>query len=189
MNLINKYFNERNYIYSKIFNDTMFENESMCLYSTIYKIITNGGKLLLCGNGGSAADCQHIAGEFIGRLTKERTALPAIALCSDTSILTCIGNDYTFERLFERQIEALGNEKDLLIALSTSGNSKNIVNAIKIANKNNIPSFLITNNDGGVCFELATKTLRIPSQNTQIVQEITMVLFHSICEMLENELF
>jgi D-sedoheptulose 7-phosphate isomerase len=105
--------------------DRIFE-----VFSEIARRIKEGRKLLLCGNGGSAADCQHIAAEFVGRFKLERRALPAIALTTDTSILTAVSNDYSFDRVFERQVEALGEEGDVLIGISTSGNSKNVINAV-----------------------------------------------------------
>lgn len=106
--------------YEKILSDQAFVAAVNDLYIKIHSALWRGGKLLLCGNGGSAADCQHIAGEFVGRLTQERSAWPALTLCSDVAVMTCLGNDYTYDNIFKRQIEAYGSEKDLLLALSTS---------------------------------------------------------------------
>ncbi|MDR0920446.1 MAG: SIS domain-containing protein [Oscillospiraceae bacterium] len=187
MNSLISHLNNRAIVYDKILSDYAFITVVNDLYTKIRETILRGGKLLLCGNGGSAADCQHIAGEFVGRLTKERNAWPALTLCSDVAVMTCLGNDYTYDNIFKRQIEAHGSEKDLLLALSTSGNSNNICVAIQTAKEKNILTYSITNYIGGKMAELSDYILKIPSENGQIVQEITMMVFHIICEMLEHD--
>ncbi|MDR1181294.1 MAG: SIS domain-containing protein [Bacteroidales bacterium] len=185
MNRLIDHVKNRAFAYEKILSDHSFIANINDLYLRIHSTLCCRGKLLLCGNGGSAADCQHIAGEFVGRLTRERIAWPALALCSDVAVMTCLGNDYTYDNVFKRQIEAYGNEKDLLLALSTSGNSNNVYIAIQTAKAKNILTYSITNQIGGTIAALSDHILKIPSENTQIVQEITMTVFHVICEMLE----
>lgn len=185
--LIEKSFQTRNEQYNQILSSKKFIDDCMSFYELVKKTLNNNGKLILCGNGGSAADCLHIAGEFVGRLTKERAAWPAISICSDIAVITCLGNDYSFENVFKRQIEALSNKNDLVICLSTSGNSLNIVNALKTARSLGVGSCSITNNLENSSSISADFSLKIPSNNTQIIQEVTILLFHIICEMLENE--
>ncbi len=185
MNKLIGHLKNRAVAYEKILSDETFAKSINDLYVIIHSTLWRGGKLLLCGNGGSAADCQHIAGEFVGRLTRERSAWPALTLCSDVAVITCLGNDYTYDNIFKRQIEAHGNEKDLLLAFSTSGNSSNVCVAIQTAKEKNIISYSITNQDGGKMAVISDHILKIPSENTQIVQELTMTAFHIICEMLE----
>ena len=146
-------------------------------------------KILLMGNGGSAADAQHIAGELIGRFKLERNSIPAIALTTDTSILTAIGNDYGFDKVFARQMESLGCEGDVVIAISTSGNSKNVIEAIKISKKNKMKSIGLLGCGGGQIKELVDLPIVVPSSNTPRIQEAHITIGHIICEELEKELF
>jgi D-sedoheptulose 7-phosphate isomerase len=148
-----------------------------------------GSKLLFCGNGGSAADAQHWAGELVSRLNYDRPGLAAIALTTDTSILTAIGNDYGYERLFARQVEALGVTGDVLIAISTSGNSPNIVAALEAARARGITSIGFTGEVGGKMTALCDICLRIPSSSTPRIQEGHEVLGHAICGMIEAAIF
>jgi len=152
----------------------------------ILKALNEGKKILFCGNGGSAADSQHIAAEFIGRFKKERKSLPAIALTTDTSILTAIGNDYGFDQIFSRQIEGIANEGDILIGISTSGNSKNVIEAFNMAKSKNIVTVSFTGNDGGALGGLADFHINVPSNNTARVQESHICIAHIICELVEN---
>ncbi|MFC6644718.1 D-sedoheptulose 7-phosphate isomerase [Granulicella cerasi] len=145
----------------------------------------NGGKLLVCGNGGSAADAQHLVAEFVARLTIDRPALRAIALTTDSSILTAIGNDHSFEHIFERQVEALGREGDVLLAISTSGNSKNCVLALEQAKKMGIHTVAYTGNDGGKMKSLADLNVIIPSNVTMNIQESHLALEHILCMLVE----
>ena len=151
--------------------------------------LKNGSKVLLMGNGGSAADAQHIAGELIGRFKLERNSIPAIALTTDTSILTSIGNDYGFDRVFERQIESLGCEGDIVIAISTSGNSKNVIEALKKSKKNKMKSIGLLGSDGGQIKQLVDLPIVVPSSNTPRIQETHITIGHIICEEIEKELF
>ncbi len=155
----------------------------------ILKSLKTGGKILLCGNGGSAADSQHIAAEFIGRFKKERKSLPAIALTTDTSILTAVANDYSYDQIFSRQIEGLGRKGDILIALSTSGNSKNILRAVQQAKAQEIVSAGFTGADGGELKRLADMCFRAKTQKTPHIQEMHITALHAISEAVENVLF
>ncbi|WP_260706577.1 D-sedoheptulose 7-phosphate isomerase [Edaphobacter flagellatus] len=148
-----------------------------------------GGKLLVCGNGGSAADSQHLVAEFVSRLTVDRSALRAIALTTDTSILTAIGNDYSYERVFERQVEALGCKHDVLLAISTSGNASNCIKALELARGMQLHTIAYTGNRGGRMAELADVAVVIPSQITMNIQESHLALEHILCMLVERFLF
>ena len=154
----------------------------------VVQTLKNGNKILLCGNGGSAADAQHIAAELTGKYKIERKGLPAIALTTDTSALTAIGNDYGYDRIFDRQIEALANNGDLVIGISTSGNSKNIINALKVAKELGCKTLGLTGRDGGIMNELCDINLIIPSNNTSRIQEMHILFGHIICQIVDNEL-
>jgi D-sedoheptulose 7-phosphate isomerase len=151
--------------------------------------LRQGGKLLLCGNGGSAADAQHWAGELVGRFHRDRPGLAAIALTTDSTILTAIGNDYGFERVFARQVEALGRPGDVLFALSTSGNSKNVLAALEAARAVGMARIGFTGRGGGTMESLCDLCLRIPSDSTPRIQEGHEALGHAICAMVEAALF
>ena len=148
-----------------------------------------GRKLMVCGNGGSAADAQHLVAEFVSRLTVDRPALRAIALTTDTSILTAIGNDYSYDNVFERQIEALGLKGDVLLAISTSGNSKNCVKALKLAKTLGIHTIAYTGNNGGAMSALADINVIIPSDTTMNIQESHLALEHIYCMVVERFYF
>lgn len=150
----------------------------------------NGKKLLLCGNGGSAADCQHMAAELMNRLTKDvqRRALPAIALTTDTSFLTALANDRGFEGVFERQVEALGDRGDVLLGISTSGSSENVVQAMRLATTKGLNRIALIG-EGGVLRDMADVTIAVPSTQTQYIQESHLSVEHLICELVELELF
>ncbi len=155
---------------------------------SIHTTLKTGRKILLCGNGGSAADAQHIAAEFVVRLKKERRGYPAIALTTDSSILTSCGNDYGFDRIFERQIEALGSFGDCLIAISTSGNSKNVLLAIKEARAKGMMTVGFTGSGGGRMAALCDILIDVRSRNTMRIQETHITFFHIICDMVEKKL-
>jgi D-sedoheptulose 7-phosphate isomerase len=150
--------------------------------------IKSGGKILLCGNGGSAADSQHIAAELIGRFQKERKSLPAIALTTDTSILTSLANDYSFDIIFSRQLEGLGKSGDALLAISTSGNSSSVVKAVEQAKKMGIVTVAMTGRDGGRLAKITDIAIVVPSTKTARIQEAHIALLHAICEVIEDEL-
>lgn len=145
-----------------------------------------GGKILLCGNGGSAADAQHIAAELTGRYKTERGALAGIALTTDTSALTAIGNDYGYEFVFSRQLEALGREDDLLIAISTSGNSGNVIKALELARKIGIKTIGLSGRTGGAMNELCELNLVVPSNDTPRIQEMHIMIGHIICQAIDD---
>jgi D-sedoheptulose 7-phosphate isomerase len=149
----------------------------------------SGRKLMVCGNGGSAADAQHLVAEFVSRLTVDRPALRAIALTTDTSILTAIGNDYSYDNVFERQIEALGQAGDVLLAISTSGNSKNCIKALELAKRMGIHTIAFTGNKGGAMAALADTNVIIPSDTTMNIQESHLALEHIFCMVVERFVF
>lgn len=148
-----------------------------------------GGKILLAGNGGSAADAQHIAGEFVSRFAFDRPGLPAIALTTDTSILTAIGNDYGYEKLFARQVQAHGQKGDVFIGYSTSGKSPNILMAMKEARERGLITVGLTGNRGGPMLELCDHLLEVPSSQTPKIQEGHLVMGHIICGLVESAIF
>ncbi|PIU20383.1 MAG: phosphoheptose isomerase [Elusimicrobia bacterium CG08_land_8_20_14_0_20_59_10] len=150
------------------------------------KTVLSGGKILICGNGGSAADSQHIAGEFVGRFKKERRAIACAALSTDTSILTCIGNDYGFDRVFERQVEALGRKGDALIAISTSGSSANVLKAAKMARELGMLTVGFLGGGGGPILECCDLAFLAPETDTPRVQEMHILAAHIICELVED---
>lgn len=149
--------------------------------------IAKGGKILIMGNGGSAADSQHIAAEIVGRFKKERKGLPAIALTTDTSILTSVGNDYGYHYIFARQVEALCRPEDLVIGITTSGNSANVVNAIEAANAIGATTVGLTGGTGGKLNALCKYNIVIPSNVTARIQEAHIFVGHSLCEILESD--
>ncbi len=150
--------------------------------------IKAGKKIMLCGNGGSAADSQHVAAEFIGRFEKERKSMAAIALTTDTSALTAIGNDYGYEEVFSRQVEGLGQSGDLLIGISTSGNSKNVVKALGVAKEKGISTVaLVGDRPNGKMQTIADYVLVAPSANTARIQECHILMMHTICQLVESE--
>jgi D-sedoheptulose 7-phosphate isomerase len=148
--------------------------------------LKKGGKLILFGNGGSASDSQHIAAELVGRFKKDRSGLPAIALTTNTSVLTSLANDYGYEIVFARQIEALGQKNDLAMGISTSGKAKNVTSAIKQAKKMGIKTIALTGGDGGDLAKLADLSLVVPSSVTARVQEAHITIGHIICELVEQ---
>ena len=155
--------------------------------ATIMKVsLALGHKIMFCGNGGSAADSQHWAAEIVGRFQKERKGMPAIALTTDTSILTAIGNDYGYDKIFSRQVEALGQEGDVLVAISTSGNSANVLNAIKEAREHNMKVIGFTAYGGGKMLEACDVCLAIPSRVTARAQEVHSLIGHILCEIVEE---
>lgn len=143
-------------------------------------------KILICGNGGSAADAQHLAAELSGRYKSERKALAGIALTTDTSALTAIGNDYGFDRVFDRQVEALAQDGDVLLALSTSGNSENIINAIKRAKELGCMTIGMSGKDGGAMRQLCDSNIIVPSSDTPRIQEMHILIGHILCQAIDD---
>jgi phosphoheptose isomerase len=153
----------------------------------IEKCIIIGGKVLTAGNGGSAADALHLAEELVGKFSKPRKSLPAVCLSADSTLITCIGNDFGFENIFSRQIEGLADPRDIFIAFSTSGNSKNILRALLAANSKSVKSVLMTGNECGCCQGRSDIEIRVPSNETARIQEAHTFILHSWLKYLERE--
>lgn len=154
--------------------------------NNISRCLKDGGRLLICGNGGSAADAQHLAAELSGRFVKERKPLAAIALTTDTSAITAIGNDYSFDDIFSRQVEAIGRQNDILMVFSTSGNSKNIIKAVDTANSLDLTTIGLLGKGGGHLRHSCHYSLIVPSNNTARIQEIHTMIYHFLCEVIDN---
>ncbi len=172
---------------------TRFLKENLPRFLEAIKLVSQaferGNKLLLLGNGGSAADAQHIAAEFVNRFIIDRPPLPAIALTTDTSILTSVANDSAFQEIFARQIKALGKEGDVVLGLSTSGNSPNVIRALEVAKEMGIKTVALTGNDGGMLARIADIPLVVSSSSTPRIQETHILVGHILCEMVEHQLF
>lgn len=154
----------------------------------LIQCLKNGGTIFWCGNGGSASDSQHLAGELVGRFTGERRPLKSIALTADSAVMTCIINDYGYEHIFSRQVEGLGAEGDVLVGISTSGNSQNILNALKVANQNNMITIGLLGKGGGEATNLVKQSIIVPSKSTARVQEIHILVGHILCDLIEEGL-
>lgn len=158
----------------------------------MFNALSNGNKILACGNGGSAADCQHFAAELVGRFERERLPLPALALTTDTSILTAVGNDYSFEQIFAKQVQAFGQSGDILLALSTSGNSSNVLAAVDAALERDMRVVALTGKGGGAIGERLTDAdvhICVPHSRTARIQEIHLVTIHCLCDGIDVALF
>lgn len=149
--------------------------------------LKDGRTVFACGNGGSATDSMHLCEELVGRYRGDRRSLPAVSLNTDSSVLTCIGNDYGFDAIFARQVEALANEGDLLVGFSTSGNSKNILNAFEAAKSRGVTTILLSGKDGGTIKAVADHSIIVPSHNTARIQELHTFILHAWLEMVEGE--
>ncbi len=164
------------------------ENASLMMVSSLL----NEGKILTCGNGGSAGDAQHFSSEMLNRFERERPSLPAIALTTDSSTITSIANDYSYEEIFSKQIRALGQAGDVLLAISTSGNSANVVQAIHAAHDRNMHVVALTGRDGGQIAPILLPDdveIRVPSNVTARVQEVHLLIIHSLCDLIDHQLF
>jgi D-sedoheptulose 7-phosphate isomerase len=159
--------------------------EIMKAARALKKSLRAKGKVLLFGNGGSAADSQHIAAELVGRFRKERRALAALALTTDTSVLTSVGNDYGYELVFARQVEGLGSRRDVAVGISTSGNSKNVIAGLKAAKKLKMTTVSLTGGDGGVLARISDININVPSRDTARIQETHICIGHILCELVE----
>jgi len=155
-------------------------------FCSIISAIRSGNKLLICGNGGSAADAQHMAGEFLCRFYKDREPLPAIALTTDTSVITAISNDYDYDQVFARQIKALGRKGDVLLGISTSGSSKNVLEAFKAARQMEIKTILLTGQTEKEIAQYSDIVIKTPSTDTPRIQEMHLLIEHIICELVEE---
>jgi D-sedoheptulose 7-phosphate isomerase len=182
-NLIKQHINN----HSKIINNN-FEDISFCIKKIaieIKKTLKKKKTIFFAGNGGSAADCEHLAGELVGRYKKNRKPYNAISLTTDTSVITCIANDFGYEKIFERQLQGLGERGDLLIVFSTSGKSQNIINVLKMAKKLKIKSFCLLGNKGGACKKLGDYSYVVPSSSTANIQEIHHLIGHIFCSLVD----
>lgn len=172
----------------------IYENEALIeiiekVASKCVEIYRNGKKTIIAGNGGSAADAQHIAAELVGRYGFDRPSLPSLALTTDTSNLTAIGNDYGYDKVFSRQLEGMGQEGDIFIGISTSGNSVNIINAFESAKEKGIMTVALTGRDGGKMAQIADIAIVVPSNDTPRIQESHILIGHIICDIIEKEIF
>ncbi|NQX88199.1 MAG: D-sedoheptulose 7-phosphate isomerase [Halioglobus sp.] len=174
---------------SRLLDDSVFMKQVTHMGHLLIDCYRAGNKLLVAGNGGSAADAQHIAAEFVSRFNFDRPGLPALALTTDTSILTAVGNDYGYEQLFRRQVEANGVAGDVFLGISTSGNSQNIVRALEAAKLKGIATFGLTGGGGGNMRDLCDQCLCVPSTETPRIQEAHILIGHTLCAMVELALF
>lgn len=170
-----------------ILNDTHLIDTIERAATVVVSAIKNGNKVIFCGNGGSAADSQHLAAELIGKFYFNRRSLPAVSLTVNTSIITAIGNDFGFEKVFSRQLEGIGKAGDVLIGLSTSGNSENVVEAFRLAKELGISTIAFTGESGGILRDLADILINVPSSDTPRIQEAHIMVGHIICELVEKE--
>jgi D-sedoheptulose 7-phosphate isomerase len=184
-NVENLFLNKKIEI-TNLFKNLKFEKNFYNLCKESIKAITKGNKIIFFGNGGSAADAQHLATELTVRFKKDRRALPAIALTTDTSALTAIGNDLGFKYVFSRQLEAIGKSGDICIAITTSGNSLNLIEAMKVANEKRLKTFCFSGNDGGKIKKFASHSILIPSIVTADIQVIQIFIGQIFCEILED---
>ena len=171
---------------NKILQSKEILNELSLIIAKINDCFQQGNKVLIAGNGGSAADAQHFAGEIVGRYKRERKGYPAIALTTDISIITSIANDYSFDIIFSRQIEALAKKGDIFFGISTSGNSKNIIEAVKKAKELGLTTVCLLGKEGGKLKDLADFSIIVPSEDTPRIQECHIMLIHIICEETEK---
>jgi D-sedoheptulose 7-phosphate isomerase len=174
-------------------NNLLASQASIQTIQDVVELITtafkNGNKVLFCGNGGSAADAQHLAAEFSGRFYKDRKALPADALHTNTSYITAVGNDYSFDVIYSRLLQGIGNKGDVLVGISTSGNSKNIINAFNTATELGMATIAFTGQGGGALAPLANHAIKVPSNDTPRIQECHILVGHIICQLVEENLF
>lgn len=182
---ISKLFDESSDI---VLKSKILSSEIQKVVNIITNSLRNDKKLVIFGNGGSAADAQHMAAEFIGRYIIERKSIPAIALTADTSVLTAIGNDYGFEKVFSRQAESLIKKKDIIIAISTSGNSSNVIEGVKAAKKRGGFIISLTGKKGGKLQTISNITIKVPSDQTPRIQEAHRTIIHIICDLVERQI-
>lgn len=189
LNYVLKEFQASVAVKQDLLADTAFMQQVTRMGHLLIDRYQAGNKLLVAGNGGSAADAQHIAAEFVSRFNFDRPGLPAMALTTDTSILTAVGNDYGYDQLFRRQIEANGQRGDVFLGISTSGNSPNILQALDAARLKGVTTFGLTGKTGGKMRELCDYCLCVPSVDTPRIQEAHILIGHTICAMVESALF
>jgi len=184
--IILKELNEHSFIIKKIINNKKLLDQILIISKKCIRAINNKKKIIFIGNGGSAADAMHLTAELVGKLKFKRKPLPAIDLVSNPSILTSIGNDYKFEDIFTKQIESVGKKGDILIAITTSGLSKNIINAIKISDKIGLDTIILTGNKKNYLNKYKSYILKVPYTNTQRIQECHILIGHIFCSLIEN---
>ncbi len=172
-----------------IYNNDLLLNKIEEVAKKCVSLYRGSNKTILAGNGGSAADAQHIAAELVGRYGFDRPSIPSLALTTDTSNITAIGNDYGYDKIFSRQLEGMGQDGDIFIGISTSGNSQNIINAFKAAKDKNIFTIALVGNDGGEMAKIADIALVIPSDSTPRIQESHILIGHILCDIIEKEIF
>ena len=172
-----------------IYNSDALLDKIQSVAKQCVKLYKTSNKTILAGNGGSAADAQHIAAELVGRYGFDRPSLPSLALTTDTSNLTAIGNDYGYDKVFSRQLEGMGQKGDLFIGISTSGNSQNIINAFNVAKDKEILTVALTGKDGGEMARMADISLVVPSDSTPRIQESHILIGHILCDIIEKEIF
>src|SRR5512139_362787 len=189
MKVIEDAFQESARLHERVLREGKGREAILSAADAVGDALRRGNKVLAFGNGGSAADSQHLAAELVGRFSRERQALPAIALTTDTSALTAIGNDYGFDRVFARQLEALGRKGDVAIGISTSGESRNILSAFDAAGTAGLLRIALTGRDGGAIGRAADIHVNVPSPSTPRVQEVHRTILHVICELVEAGLF
>lgn len=189
MNIIKSYINESISVKRTIQNDIELIEKINHVSQTIIDSFKAGGKLLIAGNGGSAADSQHISAEFVSRFQFDRPGLPCVALTTDTSALTAIGNDYGFDNIFKRQLESIATNKDIFIGITTSGNSKNILKAVEYCKISGIKSIGLTGSNRGKIDDLVDILINVPSKKTAHIQESHIMIGHLLCMIVENKLF
>jgi D-sedoheptulose 7-phosphate isomerase len=185
--MLAKYLKESIALQKKILGDRRIAKAFNEIVGATLAALRNGGKILVAGNGGSAADAQHFAAEFVAKYKIERRSHPAIALTTDTSILTAVGNDYVFDNIFSRQMEGLGRAGDILFVITTSGNSKNLIKALAAAKKRGVTTVALLGKKGGATKGLADHEIVIPSDNTPRIQEAQKTILHSIAEEVEKK--
>ncbi|WP_370979189.1 SIS domain-containing protein [Agaribacterium sp. ZY112] len=188
LSFIDNYLENSMSVKSRLKSDGSLISVVSAVSDLIVDVYKNGGRVLIAGNGGSAADAQHIAAEFVSRFYFDRPGLPSIALSTDTSMLTAIGNDYGFDKLFSRQVQAQGNEGDVFIGISTSGNSKNILEAVKTCKELGVTSVALCG-EGGRLAEMCDYSISIPSKVTPHIQECHICVGHIICAIVEEKIF
>lgn len=185
-NQIVKELDEHLSVVVKVLNDKKLLNQILIISQKCIRAIKKGNKIIFVGNGGSAADAIHLTAELVGKLKFKRKPLPAVDLVSNPSILTSIGNDYKFEDIFTKQIEAIGKKNDILIAITTSGLSKNIINVIKTSEKLGLGTIILTGNKKNYLDQFNSYILKIPETNTQRIQECHILIGHIFCSLIEN---
>ena len=184
-NTIQRNLIEHNEVFDQLYS---LEPQISDIAALLIEVLNNGNTIFWCGNGGSASDSQHLAGELIGRFKGNRKPLKSISLNSDSAVMTCIVNDYGYEHIFSRQIEALGEEGDVLIGISTSGRSENVNNALKKAKEKNLHTVGFLGKGGGAALQIASHTIVVPSQSTARIQEMHITIGHILCELIEEGL-